>query len=584
MATKVFSKYQKAIFSFVGTGKGNARVVAVAGSGKTFVLEHAARMIEGRGLMLAFNKSIATELQQRVPSHVEARTFHSLTYSPVMGHLHSRRVNTNKLWDLSQELMPEQVGFMYGAFVRKLVSLAKQSGLDAVVPATTKAFQEIIDHHDMELENEKADVGKAIEFAHMLLIANNKSNQADFDDLLYFTAKFDISLPQYDWVFVDEAQDTNLLQRIILRKVLKPKGRLIAVGDPAQAIYGFRGADSESMNLIAKDFSTVDLPLSISYRCPVDVVVKAKELVPYIEAAPKAEKGEVLELGTKWKPADFNVDDLIICQLNRPLVSLGFRLLRSKIPVRILGRGDIGDGLKRLVKKCDDGSGELDGMVARLEEWKRREVELAESKNNQGKAQLIEDKADSILEIAAELPEVDRSVKALLKVLMELFNEDRGKVTLCTVHKAKGLEANTVWWLNPDYVSKFATMPWQKQQETNIKYVAITRARKSLRLISVEKTKDGTKTENKSNLGLPVKPEVPNSASHVDGKPLIVEKKLSKGMALIDSKPVPKATVSLPTKKKQTLPAKASRSPSARKVNASAAKRGSKAKKAVKKK
>jgi ATP-dependent exoDNAse (exonuclease V) beta subunit len=51
------------------------------------------------------------------------------------------------------------------------------------------------------------------------------------------------------------------------------------------------------------------------------------------------------------------------------------------------------------------------------------------------------------------------------------------------VHKAKGLEANRVFWLNYDFVSKWARQPWQMQQEKNLRYVAATRAKSELILI-----------------------------------------------------------------------------------------------------
>ncbi|MBN6046748.1 UvrD-helicase domain-containing protein, partial [Citrobacter sp. ku-bf4] len=122
----------------------------------------------------------------------------------------------------------------------------------------------------------------------------------DFDDLLYLAVKDGISLPKFDFIFVDEAQDTNAIQRALLRKIMRKGSRIVAVGDPAQAIYGFRGADSESLNLIAEEFDAIKLPLSISYRCSTSVVSYAQQWVSHIQAAPGAKAGEVQELGTKW--------------------------------------------------------------------------------------------------------------------------------------------------------------------------------------------------------------------------------------------------------------------------------------------
>ncbi len=67
-----------------------------------------------------------------------------------------------------------------------------------------------------------------------------------------------------DWVIVDEAQDLNSIRRVILGNLLKDNGRLIAVGDPFQAVYGFTGADSNSMNKLRITYNMEVFPLSIS--------------------------------------------------------------------------------------------------------------------------------------------------------------------------------------------------------------------------------------------------------------------------------------------------------------------------------
>lgn len=173
-------------------------------------------------------------------------------------------------------------------------------------------------------------------------------------------------------------------------------GRLIAVLDRKQAIYGFRGANSSAANELETRFKCKLLPLSVSYRCPVAVVLKARELgVPQIEWAEGAQDGYVGEEGTDWKgqaecalgapiqssssarraadghspmgegiPAsplpegiskwtglgDFSSGDAILCRLTRPLVEVAFALVRARIPCRMMGR-DIGKGLIALIER-----------------------------------------------------------------------------------------------------------------------------------------------------------------------------------------------------------------------------------------
>src|SRR5690606_18120963 len=104
----------------------------------------------------------------------------------------------------------------------------------------------------------------------------------------------DLRVREFDNVLVDEAQDLNVAQRILIRRMLKEGGRLIAVGDPRQAIYGFRGADSDSFRLIGEEFNATDLPLTVTFRCPKAVVAQAQRYVSHIQAHETAPEGEVI--------------------------------------------------------------------------------------------------------------------------------------------------------------------------------------------------------------------------------------------------------------------------------------------------
>ena len=479
------SRYNLAVFDAIKNPKGgNLLIEAVAGSGKSTTLIEGLKLTKGYAIMLAFNKAIVEDLKTRVPGNTIVSTFHSLCYAPVRNALHFRRVDTNKLWNLQMNWTPVDVK-RYGAYTRKLVSLAKSAGIGAISPIEESSFYALAEYHDLELEVEGASEARAVELTMRLLEASNQSREVDFDDLLYLPILMQLNLPKYDWVFCDEAQDTNAIQREILRKILGRTGRGVFVGDRAQSIYLFRGADSTAMDLIAEEFDCHKLPLSITYRCPLEVVKLAKQYVPTIEAAEGAIPGEAIDLGEKWKLEDLGSHDLVVCRNNKPLISLGYKLFRAKIPVRILGR-DIGDGLKALARKCDDGSGELDKMIANLEKWREREVAKAEAKNNMGKVAFIEDKVESLLFLTEDIPEGKRYVSEVLDILEILFTADNSRVTLATVHKAKGLEADVVWWLGKSLCpSKYAKLPHQLVQEKNIQYIAVTRAKKKLVMIEL---------------------------------------------------------------------------------------------------
>jgi len=471
---KTWSTLQTKIFDFVETENGNAIINAVAGSGKTTTIVEALSRVKGSSLFLAFNKAIAEELKSR---GVNARTFHSLTYGPVTQFKNTRTVEVDKLKKLVKGNFTGEEERMYGAFIIKMVGLARQAGFGCLVNETQQAWLDIVDHYNLDLDNDQADMTTAISLCSELLQLSNKSSMVDFDDLLYIAVKEGISLPKYDFIFVDEAQDTNAIQRAILKKIMKPSSRIVAVGDPAQAIYGFRGADSNSLDLIRYDFKAIELPLSISYRCPKSVVKYAQEWVSHIQASPTAEDGEVKHMGDQWTNKVFVCGDLVVCRRTAPLITMAYSLLRDRIGVQVLGR-DIGEGLKALIRKMQAQS--VDRLVEKLEKYRNREVEKLIAKDQEAKAEAVRDRVSCILTLVEVLPENSRTINELIRILDEIFADKKGCVTLATIHKAKGLEADRVFWLDYDYSPSWPMAPWQKQQEKNLCYVAVTRAKKSL--------------------------------------------------------------------------------------------------------
>lgn len=473
--SRKWSPLQQNIFDFVEHGQGNAIVEAVAGSGKTTTIVEALKRVRGTSIFLAFNKSIAEELKAR---GVNARTFHSLTYGPVTQARGTRTVEMDKLRRLCDAKLKGEDAAIYGAFICKLVGLGRQVGIGCLVPDLPQTWMDICIHHDLEPEHEMADLGRAIELASELLQHSNESGMVDFDDLLYLAVKDGISLPKFDFIFVDEAQDTNAIQRALLLKIMRKGARMVAVGDPAQAIYGFRGADSKSLDLIAQDFEAVRLPLSITYRCPTSVVEYAQQWVSHIQAAPGARAGEVLELGSKWDMTTFKPNDLVVCRKTAPLMTLAFKFLRARVPVMVMG-GEIGAGLKSLINKMNARS--LEHLEQKLETYRDREVEKALAKKDDAKVEAIEDKISAITCLIESMPEDQRNVQALLNTLDTLFADKRNAVVLATIHKSKGLEAKRVFWLDRSQCpAKWARQDWQRQQEVNLCYVAATRAMESL--------------------------------------------------------------------------------------------------------
>jgi superfamily I DNA/RNA helicase len=160
--------------------------------------------------------------------------------------------------------------------------------------------------------------------------------------------------------------------------------------------------------------------------------------------------------------------------------------MRVRVPVRILGR-EIGQGLKALIGRMKADN--LEDLVVRLEAWTIREVDKAIAKQLDAKVDAIQDKTDAILCLIDALDENHRTIDDLLGGIDMLFNDNQRALTLSSIHKAKGMEADRVWWLNSSKCpSRWAKQEWQKKQEINLCYVAITRAKTTLFLIE-----DGSK-------------------------------------------------------------------------------------------
>lgn len=490
------SPYQRAIFDWVANDDGNAIVQAVAGSGKTTTIVEATKRFdpEERVLFLAFNKAIVEELRDKLPDNAEAATFHSKAFAALRRLGISFKLDTNKTRNLirtAQELDlidPKELDDLLVQIV-KLIGYAKNGGVGIYThPDDMSVWQTMIDYYGVDSGDHGDD--RLIEIAWMVFSAgNHKVNRTviDFDDMLYQSVKHNVAFPQYDWVLVDEAQDTNALQRAILHKLLAPNGRLIAVGDRNQALYSFRGADSTAMDLIAHEFSAIELPLSISYRCPRKVVELAQAIVPHIEASDRAPEGSVVTLN-EWDPSVFTATDAVICRLNAPLITLAYRVIRSGRGCKIVGR-DIGQGLISLIKRMKAAN--IDDLEEKLSAWMTRELTKANAKEDAAKAQRIEDQCESIFAaIDASNLDDNGSVDALCASISRLFDDSaNGSVlTLSTIHRAKGREWNRVYILDRQLMpSKWATRDWQIEGERCCEYVAITRARQELVFIETEK-------------------------------------------------------------------------------------------------
>jgi len=486
---------QQNLFAAVRSpSRGSIIVDAKAGSGKTTSIIEATRFMEGSIFLGAYNAKMAKELKERCAAmpNVFAATFHSAGYQAIRRAFpRVGKPDDKKVANIIVAYINEKGRNDLEPVARSLaaiVSMAKQRGIGALpqFPNTYAIWLDMIDHFglDQNLPEDYTDMVSLVELAQEILRrSNDQTFIIDFDDMVYLPLKLNLRLFANDWVLIDEAQDTNPTRRALARKMLKRGGRLVAVGDPNQAIYGFSGADNDALDQIRRDFDAETLPLSVTYRCPKSVVTLAQQYVAGIEAHEANADGEVLPLDYKDIAKTVRPGDAILCRYNKYLVSLAFRLIREGIAARIEGRA-IGAGLVALVNKWKVS--DLDMLRGRVEAWMQRECKKALDQKNDSKAMQIEDRGETLLVLIdrAEDQQI-RTVSGLRSMIEGLFDDrvvdNKSMVTLCSVHRSKGLEWERVFLLGrEELMGRECRQYWQTQQEVNLIYVAVTRAQKTL--------------------------------------------------------------------------------------------------------
>lgn len=567
--TRVWSYEQLAFFNAVATTSSNIILLASAGSGKTTTAIEAATREACRGKrvkFLAFNKNIDEELGLRLPKGIDHSTFHSAGLaalsastggSPFSSKKSRPKIDGQKVRYILKDQLKSSAFALYASPVAKLVSYAKSAGIGTeLLSDTYNNWHDLVSHFDLQME-EGIEVERVIRYAMAALTESNaRRDVLDFDDMLYLPLLLGVAFPSYDLLFIDEAQDTNAVQRALLRRMLnyenttssnqavdfysrkesssrsllgtsesrvpeqissssgsRIQSRLVAVGDPNQAIYGFRGADADAMTRMKEEFDMTELPLSVSYRCSKAVVREAMkwESGGLIKAHDTAPEGEVAPRDHYDKEL-FQPTSAGLCRNTTPLIAFAFALIERGIGVHVLGR-DIGQGLVSTIRACKATS--LDELEMTLIRRRNSEAKTCRRNGNEQDASAVEDKYDCLNVFVQQAKQkLHAGIQWIEETITQLFDEKRrGLLTLSTIHKAKGLEWPTVFLLDAATLmpSKWATLPWQKRQEKNLRYVATTRTMENLYFITSNRwRKEGEKKceQNSESSTMPSAPSV----------------------------------------------------------------------------
>lgn len=458
---------QEAVFAAVSDTAADAPhlvVEALAGSGKTTTIVESLRHARGaRRLFVAFNKSIAEELAGRVPDGVEVRTLHAFGLR-ALNAAHGRpELNGNLNSDRLREWLPERHQFEARKEIAKLVSMAKATltSPDGLADLADALGQ------DLDFADNGIPPDRAIALAGKLMRESfERAEVIDYDDMVWLPIVQDLPIPRYDWVFVDETQDLNANQLELVMRAAGNRGRVCAIGDRHQAIYGFRGADARAIPRMIERLGADVLPLSVTYRCPLAVVAEAQRLVPALQPAPGASAGIVrnADLATLFETAE--PGDFVLSRLNAPLIALCLRWIAVGKRAQIRGR-EIGQGLIQRVRRTK--AADVEALVRAIDAWCANECRrLAKAEKD---TQSVEETAACIRAVADGASSVSDVIARLERVFGDT---DAPGIHLMSTHKAKGLEAPRVWLLRDTYLR------WPGPEEKNLLYVAITRAQHEL--------------------------------------------------------------------------------------------------------
>lgn len=469
---------QLAIIEAAKDSTDNLAVIARAGAAKTTTLVMMAEALPDTDILcLAFNKSIQKEMEERLPPNCEAKTLHGLGYRAWFQFLgRSCKIDDKKVYNLLsariEKLDYEDRKDAYDSMAETLDFIRKGKASGYLPDSYRGHWKPILGDHDffpalpMEPTRLQINLIRDVSEASFKL---SLQGQIDFDDMVMCPTLCSVPWPRPDLLLVDEAQDLSPLNHVMLKKIVKNR-RIIAVGDPLQAIYGFRGADVHSMRNMSKMFNMDPYYLTTTFRCAQSIVKNAHWRAPDMKAAEWAEEGEVLR-PKSWAASDINDGDAIICRNNAPLFSLAIKLIKEGRLPTIAGR-DIALPLKKIMKKLGKAQDEQKIALAALEEWQAKEIARARD----GAIGQIKDRA-ACVRIMLEQTE---TLGDAIAYLDHLLKRD-GRIELMTGHKSKGLEFNTVFFLD-----QFLCNIKDHEQDANIKYVVETRAKKKLVYVTTD--------------------------------------------------------------------------------------------------
>lgn len=445
------------------------KISAFAGTGKTSTLTALSNSTSKTGLYLAFNKTVAAEASAKFPRTVDCKTTHALALKNIPGVFRQNGgklfdpVNGNRVAELLEIeeiaiddvlLKPRALAYLTARAVQRFC----QSGDEEVdarhVPLTGKMRK----LHPKYQDEFRVYVGQLA--AHLWGLMRDPSTSAPLGHDGYLKL-WSLSKPilHYDYVLLDEAQDTNEAVLSVLRQ---QQTRLTLVGDRHQQIYEWRGA----VNAMASVETQAEALLTRSFRFGEPVALAATSILRLL-----GESRSVIGDPTKHtRIAAAGRTGTILCRTNAGVVNVVVEALAENRKVHVVG------GVADLMRMLEDVQRLKSSYPAECPDffgfanWDEL-VDFAESEEGQS--------LRSFVKIVNSYGESD-----LIRMIKAVSKEEAGAdLIVSTGHKAKGREWDSVA-LSSDFEPRIDKDNPKKmvmnQEEARLLYVAVTRTRKLL--------------------------------------------------------------------------------------------------------
>lgn len=449
------------------------KVNAVAGSGKSSTLRMLAEHYNQDSLLIAFNKSIAEEAAARFPTNVKCRTINSIAYQTHGVHL-KHKMNTNNynlryLKDIVEELKLTDYALAEPAISANTVAALARDALErysfsnrkeiSVFDMHYKDFKELAKNHKFD---DKHLAKCVIRVAKALWNERVNPLRPAYCTHDTYMKLWSLSNPKlnYDIVYVDEAQDIN---PCVLSVLENQQCKILYCGDQHQAIYGWRGAVNAMKSIVAP---TMNLSQSWRYG---EAVADVAELV--LEKYDVTVKGNPAISSVVTK-VNRNKPYTMIFRTNAAMFEEAASLVMQGKEVFV--ETEVSDFVRQLesVIALKQGKKPFHDSISRFSTW----GDLVDfSEESQEIKRLVNMSARS---------DVSKLIGNLKKVITpKTLHKLKHKpaIMLTTAHKSKGLEWDSVIVADdfPFGKEDALSMP---EQESNLLYVACTRAKHNLQL------------------------------------------------------------------------------------------------------